>query len=32
MKQKMRKVLMGITLAGMLCVGVVSTASAKFWG
>ena len=28
----MRKLLMGLTLAGMLCVGLVSSAYAKFWG
>ena len=32
MRQKMRKLLMGLTLAAMLCVGVVSSAYAKFWG
>lgn len=32
MMQKMKKKWRGLTLAGMLCVGVITTASAKFWG
>ena len=32
MKVKMKKMMMVISLAGMLCVGVITSASAKFWG
>ncbi len=32
MKVKMKKVLMVISLTGMLCAGVIYSASAKFWG
>jgi hypothetical protein len=32
MKVKMKKRMMAISLVGMLCVGVITTASAKFWG
>lgn len=32
MKRGVRKVMIGISLVGMLCVGIVPKASAKFWG
>jgi len=32
MKVKMKKMMMTISLTGMLCVGVITAASAKFWG
>lgn len=32
MKVKMKKVMMGISFVGMLSLGVITTASAKFWG
>lgn len=32
MKVKMKKMMLIIALAGMLCVGVITSASAKIWG
>lgn len=32
MKVRMKKVMMTISLTGILCVAVITTASAKFWG